>query len=271
MARFDLPQSKLRTRRRKRRVVVAILWFALIAFFAGGVVGLTYLPHLRVVEVSVEGVEGTEAQAVERIVREHLEGRYVFVFPRNNVLIYPRSQIVSDLHAEYPIFATVEVRAKNLRTLHVVVAKRTPEALWCGEARAAPAPCFLLDEQGVAYELAAQSAGLAYTTYYGSLAGGVLPRQYLAEDPYRSLTALAAALEAELGTRVASVEVDHAGDVRLHFAHGFEIIFVLEDGGGDVYERFVLALQAQPFKEHPVSDFAYLDLRFGDRLYYKLK
>src|SRR3990167_7036714 len=98
MARVDLPPSKLRTRRRKRPGVVAILWFALIAFFAGGVGGLTYLPHLRVVEVSVEGVEGTEAQAVERIVRENLEGRYVFVFPRNNVLIYPRSQIISDLH-----------------------------------------------------------------------------------------------------------------------------------------------------------------------------
>ena len=32
-----------------------------------------------------------------------------------------------------------------------------------------------------------------------------------------------------------------------------------------------LALEAEPFKGHALSDFEYLDLRFGDRLYYKLK
>jgi len=47
--------------------------------------------------------------------------------------------------------------------------------------------------------------------------------------------------------------------------------FAVADAAGDTFERFSLALGAGPFLEHPLSDFAYLDLRFGDKLYYKLK
>jgi len=49
------------------------------------------------------------------------------------------------------------------------------------------------------------------------------------------------------------------------------VIFALSDSGGDVYERFVLALTAEPFEGRSTGDFEYLDLRFGDRLYYKLR
>ena len=55
------------------------------------------------------------------------------------------------------------------------------------------------------------------------------------------------------------------------FASGFVLKFALSDAGGDVFERFSLALAAEPFLGRSLSDFLYLDLRFGDKLYYKLK
>jgi hypothetical protein len=176
-----------------------------------------------------------------------------------------------DLLKEFPIFASAEVRTKNLRTAQVTVVMRTPKALWCGETREASVPCLLIDETGVAYEIAAEFAGPVYTTYYGSLAEGALPRQYLTEEKFRSLAALVAALEEHQDTRVVSVAADKTGDARLRFAGGFELIISLQDAGGDIYERFTLALTAEPFSEHGIHDFEYLDLRFGDRLYYKRK
>ena len=140
-----------------------------------------------------------------------------------------------------------------------------------GEAFATKVSCLLLDEEGVAYEPAAQFAGPVYTTYYGVLKEGALPRQYLTEESFRSLVAFATALEEHQQTRVATVAVDKAQDVNLYFTNGFKLMFALRDGGGDVYERFVLAMEAQPFKNRTTADFEYLDLRFGDRLYYKLK
>jgi len=46
---------------------------------------------------------------------------------------------------------------------------------------------------------------------------------------------------------------------------------LVSDSGADVLERIALALQSEPFAKRSLTDFAYLDLRFGDKLYYKLK
>jgi len=271
MARVKLPESKLRARRRRRRWAAAALWVVLILLFVGGVVGLTHLPHLRVVAVEAEGVEGTEAALVRQEVFEHLAGRYFYLVPRDNIILYPHADIVAGLLKQFPTFATVEVKAKTLRSLNIVVTKRSPEALWCGAARATPTPCFILDEQGVAYEAAADFGGAVYTIYYGELAKSALPRQFITEETSRALMALTEAFEEQQDMRVVSVEVDSVNDVYLHFVNGFELIFALGNSGGDIYERFVLALTAEPFVEHSITDFEYLDLRFGDRLYYKLK
>ena len=271
MARVQLPESRLRARKRRRRNAIVAVWAVLILAIAGLVVGIAHLPHLRVVQVEVAGVEGAEAKAVEKAVLTHLVGQQFVLFPRSNVLMYPRSAIVEDLLAEFSDFSNVQVRATTLRALRVEVTKRTPKAVWCGVAEDRKEPCLLLDQKGVAYEMGAQFAEPVYTTYYGPLAAGSLPRQYTSEETFRSLVALVAALEERQGTRIVSVVTDQAGDARVHFIGGFELIFALQDGGGDVFERFMLALGAEPFAGRSVGDFEYLDLRFGDRLYYKLK
>ena len=271
MARVQLPESKLRARKRRHRVVVVALWATLALLFVGGIAFATHLPHIRIVEVTVTGVEGTEAQSVVSAVKARLAGNYLFIFPRNNVLLYPRSSISAELLRKNPMYASIDINPKNPRALEVVVAKRTPKSIWCGEARLSPSPCLLLDERGVAYEAAPAAQQIVYTSYFGLLKGNTLPRQYLTEEEYRSLVALVLALEADQESRIATVEVDGTKDVRMRFAGGFELIFALKDGGGDVYERFTLALTAEPFTTHSLSSFEYLDLRFGDRLYYKLK
>ena len=57
----------------------------------------------------------------------------------------------------------------------------------------------------------------------------------------------------------------------MRFADNFTLIFTLVDQGGDVFERLTLALTSGPMAAHKLGDFQYLDLRFGDKLYYKLK
>ena len=72
---------------------------------------------------------------------------------------------------------------------------------------------------------------------------------------------------------IQSIAVDPSSDVYINFATGtstFEIIFALADTA-NAYQRFALAQESSVFQQYPLSDFAYLDLRFGDKLYYKLK
>jgi hypothetical protein len=185
-------------------------------------------------------------------------------------MLYPREEIRLRLLRDFPNLSQAVIGGENLTTLAIVVSERKAQALWCGPSLALAGACYLLDAQGVAFAPAADFGGEIYTEYYGPVSGES-PQQFLALDTYRALSATVDALKDKVADdSLDSVEAS-AEDARVHFKSGFELIFSLKDGGADVLERFSLALTAAPFTTHALSDFEYLDLRFGDKLYYKLK
>lgn len=270
MARVDLPQSKLRARRRRQKLFTTLKIAAIVAVVVGFILGISWLPHLRIVNVVVKGAEGSAARAIEDTTLNYIAGTYTLLFPKNNILMYPKSALTKELHEKFPRLADVQVYAEDFRTLGVEVRERTPGSLWCGESLAAQGPCLLMDESGTAYEVAAEFSGVVYTEYFGAATAG-MPRQYLEPEQFNSLSALVQAFKDKEGESIARVVVDEHNDVRATFTNGFTLMFTLNADSGDVYERFLLAKTAEPFTTHTLTDFDYLDLRFGDRLYYKLK
>lgn len=266
-----LPASKLKVRRRKRRAVLLGLFVLLVLIFAGGAAALMWLPQVRITQVEVIGTESVAPSAVGGEVRDVLTGTYLGIVPRNNALVYPKEEVRARVAAAFPVFNTVEVVAKQLTVLTVAVVERAPEALWCGLSLATTSPCYLLDDHALAYAPAADFSGMVYTRYYGE-ATGTVPKQYLTQERYHSLFALVEELKTHpLAGQVTAVEVSEEGAVNVHFTSGFVLIFSLDDPGGDVLERLALALTAEPFASRALAEFEYLDLRFGDKLYYKLK
>lgn len=278
MARVALPQSKIRAKRKKRRIVLAaIVVGILLALLAL----LSWISHLSFARISVVEVEGTHTISKEAVVaaaHEALAGSYLYLFPRDNIFLYPKFAIQHALTKKIPTLASVEVRAVNFQTLKVTVKERARKALWCGNIVQIEGACFWLDSDGSAYSsvgdiaLALNSASSTYERYYGELVGTSTPKQYLTRDGFRSLSALVDAIaEQQKDNYVVSVAVERSGTVRMTFKNDFTLIFNLDAAGADVYQRFILALGADVFVEHSLSEFSYLDLRFGDKLYYKLK
>lgn len=265
--------SRLRERRRRRVLIMAgavllclVLLFAACALFFNA-------SFARISHVDVSGEDVIPATSVEEVVRHDIAGDYLWVFPKNNIFLYPRGTIERDVLALFPTLKTAGVHAKNFQTISVVVVERTPQALWCGDTVSQErGTCLLLDENGLAYANAPSYSGAVYQTYYGSLPRGSLPKQFLSPEEFRTLEALAAAFQKKLTPdTLTSVFVDSNSDVHLQFKGGYEIMFALRDDTGQIFDRFSLALTSAPFASHSLSDFEYIDLRFGDKVYYKLK
>ena len=271
MARVELPESRLRLRKRRRRVRLTVVLAAGILLLLSGAVDLAYLPALQISAVQVEGAQTVSSSTVEAFVRERLEGSYAYILPKTDIFLYPKRSIARALVAAYPQFASVDVHAVDFRTIAVAVVEREPRALWCADR------CYLMDENGVVYGEAPVFSAPVYTTYQGTTTGERLPKQFLAPGEFLPLSALVDAIAQKIpGERLQEVEVDAQFDVQMHFegaapagGQGLTVRFALHDEGGDVLERFTLALSSAPFKDKPLSGFEYLDLRFGDKLYYK--
>jgi hypothetical protein len=273
MARVALPESSLRARRRRRRLFTALLVALFLVAALGVAVWTSRTTYLALTSVEVRGVNQLSGDDLRLSVSRELEGSYFYLFPHRNVFLYPKEKIRADLLAANPAIKGVTVSPLDLHTLAVVIVERTPSALWCGAAQSASSTCLYLDEDGLAFARAPDfPGGEEYRRYYGALAIGPLPRQYLSPAEFHSLSALVDAVaKHQAPDSVDVVYVDEEKDAHIYFKSGIELIVTAADDGGRIYERFLLALQTSPFEKHPLSDFQYLDLRFGDHLYYKLK
>ncbi len=267
---MELPESRIRARRRERRTRFFILLGILAILFIGSFIWMSWTPALRIETIVVEGAKTVLPGAVEAPVREELKGRRLLVLANDNIFLYPRSRIEQDLLARFPIFKDVELRAQDFRTIIVSVLEREPRALWCGASVESPVPCLFIDEDGVAYGSAPQFSVPVYVEYYGRLSEHTLPN-FLNSEQFRSLSALVDALsQLDADDSVHQVQADEL-NATAQYQSGFKLTFPLSHNSGDVFERFTLALESEPFKDKKLKDFEYLDLRFGDKLYYKLK
>ena len=271
MARIKIPESQARARRRKRGLLRLSLASLGMLAAAGGCVYLAWQPFARIGAVSVAGAAGVATSTLEQFVRNDLAGVYAGVFPRDSALIYSSGRVAQDMRVAFPSLRSVSVSRSGFTGFSVEVSDRQPVALWCGSSTDAPEPCLYLDESGLAYGQAPVFSGVnPYPTYYGTLGGEDLPRQFLTREMFRALVALLSAMGQDTGT-FASVLVDTDGDVTARFSSGIIVRFVLADDAATVLKHFTLALESGPFSSHTLADFEYLDLRFGERLYYKLK
>ncbi len=277
MARVALPQSKVRARRRRRRIIVLSLAAGILVLLLGALVWLSHAAFMRITTVDVSGETALSADTISNAVLADISGSYVYVFPKNNIFLYPKFKTEADLTTQMPTIAKVSVNAKDFHTLSVSVTERARKALWCGAAVTNAQSCYWLDQDGLAYAdehqgFSIEEATSSYEHYYGSLSNGVLPLQFLTPEEFHSLSALVDALaQNQQSNTIQNIEVSGAGDVHVTFANTFVLIFSLSSAGADVYQRFVLALGSDVFAGHSLASFQYLDLRFGDKLYYKLK
>ena len=265
MARVDLPQSRLRARRKRMRLRLALVSLAALALLLVLIVGLTHLPFLQVRRAEVSGTRTLATSTVAGYIEESIAGYYLFVIPKRNIFIYPKRDIADGLLKRFPELRAADVHANDFHTIAADVVEREQKALWCESMR-----CYLMDQGGVVYGYSEGDDG--FVSYRGKTEGDSLPRQYLTPEKFESLFALVDAMSQKLpDSPVETVAVDAHDDAEATLRSGFVLRFALGDAGGDVFERFTLALTSAPFLEHALADFLYLDLRFGDKLYYKLK
>ena len=274
MARVVWGEWRFKARRRKRRVLWASAVCAALLFVVLCSIFLARASFLRITNVMVSGTSVTPPSVIQALTQQNITGNYLFFYPKNNILLYPKNAIRQELSTQFPTFKSVDIYVGppdgGFHKLAIVVVERQPTALWCADASSST--CFLLDADGLAYAAAPSYSGDAYKKYSGIATSGTLPWQYLTPQEFHSLSALVDAIaKKESADTVATISVDANNDVHVVFVSGFELMFALHDDTGKLFERFGLALAAAPFMAHPLADFEYLDLRFGDKLYYKLK
>lgn len=270
--RKDPPPKKqvpLRERRRRARI---ILFSILGVLCLVSIVGLHYVltrPSLRISEVRVTGTELQDPSEIIAYANTFfVSSRWRYV-PLNSIFSYPRNEIRVSIERRYPRLESVKVSRDGLfgTVLTIEVTERAAYGVWCVDESALA--CFIFDKTGYIYidkkslGRAAPSSiifsgGVTSTAPIGTIfLSGKLAQ---ASDIITRMTAV--------GFPVTHFSLQQEGDFRVRLAAGFYVKGTFEQSVDTFLKNFQLVTVSEELRTR-LSELEYMDLRFGNRVYFK--
>jgi cell division septal protein FtsQ len=275
--------SPVRARRRRTRLVIALFSLIIIAGAAYGISWASYLPQYSVSAVTVDGANIVPAKLIYDYVESRLYAGTRPFLSKDNIFLYNPGALEREIVGFFPRIASATVTRSSLlaTAVTVTVKERQPFALWCADA--AQADCYEMDGTGFIFAQVPPSIASDATTTAGQqyvFQGGIgtsvsttanqspIGRTFVgAHMP--GIIALLQML-GQAGFTPAGAAVENDQDFRVPLAQGFYIKASFGEDPENIVSNLQLVLSSDALagKENQLE---YVDLRFGDRVYYKLQ
>lgn len=271
---FRAPEKRptLRDKRRKIRLVALGAILAVCATIAWGVHAFSHLPQLTVQRIEVRGASRVPAQLVSEYAASVLDDERFHYIARRNIFFLPARAIADAIVENFPRVASATLVREHLfsTTLVITIEERQPFAHWCIDPGDALTSCFFLDQSGFIFAESSDLTELPKSLYRfsgGSRNVEQIGRTF-APGTFAHMLDVLAALEAEGHVAVAAT-LQNDEDFWVSLERGF-YIKVSRETEPHVLVRnleLVLGSSALAGKEDSLE---YIDLRFGNRVYYKV-
>lgn len=246
-----------------RQILIGLAVVTTVVLLLTAVWHLTRLPSLTISTVTAAGGETIEASAVVAAVEAELSGTYGKFIPKRFFLFYPQNGVRKAAEGVERV-RDVLVERVSMTEIAVTYGEHTPYALWCKEESVDE--CLFLNDQGYAYATAPHLDGGNFVRYHQAALAPAVGSSVLPADDFWNTISLTKLLAAD-NIFVAKAEVDEAGDVYYILTTGGEIRATLRDEAKQVAENVRTVLSTKEFSHLRSSDFNYLDVRFGNKVY----
>lgn len=271
-------RSPLRRRRRRTRLIIAFVLLLILATAVYGVHLASYVQRFTIQTVDVQGVQNIPPDLIRTFVESELDdGSYHFL-SRKNIFLYPRAVIVAGIARNFPRVssASASLASPLSNTLIVTVDERTPYAKWCSDdfdaaIATSTGQCYVMDSQGIVFAESGDSLSPGLNIVYtGGIASSSAPiGSTFAPGHIAGFAALIKML-GNAGFTTLGISIDNEQDFFVHLQQGF---FIKASYGVDAAQlvrnlQLILSSDALTGKEDSIE---YVDLRFGNRVYFKLK
>lgn len=275
-----------------RRKAIFILAFLLLFFTIGGAIYLLRLPRWQVQKVQVEGLGTLREEEVIAKAFQFLDGSYAYLIPRRSVAVAPIEQLEHFLRKEFPIISSVNVDREYPHTLKIYIKERELWAMYCvfGSEQFPPSvflppggggeeggqvptqgKCVYIDETGFAYEKAPNSTGSLILKVRSDGEAVSLASQAIPSGKAEKLRRISEVFKQKLDIETVGYELFSKipDEARAVTAAGFKIWLKLDDDIENTAKVLKTVLDEE-IKDNR-EDLEYIDARFGNKVFYKLR
>lgn len=227
---------------------------------------LSALEATTIHTIQIEGNEALSQRELFEVARPYLRGYYFGLFTKRHILLYPRSRIEGAVSQRFPRVGYVDVDLENLTTISLTVTERKTIGHYCLDETT----CYLIDDAGFIFAPAFRFTHDSTFMYLDENATTTDPigSQFLSPPAFRALRIFVESVESQ-DVSIEYVRVETPNRFVLVMEKGGDIIFDPEDGYDHLLGNLTIVLSSRDFEDAGAIE--YVDLRFGNRIFYKAK
>lgn len=256
-----------RRRARRRRI-----WSILISLcFLIAISLLVYASRLEqflISEVVISQGDIVASETLSSSIQKKLSEKYLWLVPKANAFIFPRSSIEEGLYKEFPRLESVALNLEGFRTLSVEVKERKPSAIYC----AGDSECFFLDKDGLIFAYAPSFTDGVYFVYSSNeVIENPLGKNFLPTEEFERLSKFVKSLET-IGIVSTELGITTYG-YELTLVAGGKILWNKDSSPNLIYANLEAFLNNSAIKSEPnfLGRISQLDLRTENKVFYRFK
>ncbi|MCB9806074.1 hypothetical protein H6775_02850 [Candidatus Nomurabacteria bacterium] len=261
--------SKFAQRRKKILIWKISLSVIFIILIVWGTSSLSRLSSLQISNVVVQGDNFINKEEVKSRVEEHISGNYFLGYSRSNFLLFPRGHIKDDIKNQYSALKNIQLNLSGTHTLKMVLDEYQPKALWC--RRTESRNCYLVNEDGLVFLPEPLINEYDFFEMYDVISeGDILGQSYVSADFFHSIIKFEELLS-RLEIKFKKIETEDGHTFTLTTGEGTRLIFDVDDNVVDIFDNLQTVIDQDAINKAQFSNIDYIDLRFGNRVFYKIK
>ncbi len=275
--------SKLEEIKKRKNKIFKIKLFIFFILFILFIIGLSFLSKwqkLNIETIQIEGNKVLDKEDLEILVKNELNKKYIWLFPKSNIIILPKNKIKKDLLNQFGRIETINFNLNNFNTLEIKITEREALYTWCGEVLPEitlpkeQENCKFVDLNGFVFDKAPFFSGNVYFRFYGTLENSIYKEnnfiQYV--DFIEKIKILGLVPVALFEKEDGETEIYLSLNVPLKDAP--KIIFNNKEDYDILFENLKIGVDTSPLKNNLKDNYinlSYIDLRFNNKVFYKFK
>jgi len=281
-----LNSKHLEELKRKKRKILRnkIIFFAIIfIIFLTGLVFLSKWKNLNINTIRVLENKVVETRDIVNVIYSEINGNYLGLFPKTNFILVPNKAIKNELHAKFKRLKDIKIDTTDTNTLEVTVSEYNGKYTWCGndislDELPEENKCYFLDDNGYIFDEAIYFSGNVYFKFFGKIKDGLENPigSYYIPNTFQKIESLIEDLK-QTGVKLSSLNMKDDGDIEIYLKpidtlNTPKLILKSTSDFNQVVENLQSVLTTEPFQsdfKNKYSSLLYIDLRFGNKVYYK--
>lgn len=259
------PEVKKKKNRFSKKNLSGIGLFFLFALFLGTATYLSTLPIFQIEQYEINGNYAVEKSEIESRLNNALSGFYFYFIPRKNYFLVMTGSIQKNLFDAFPRIEEVSVKKKPFSSLSIQIKEREPWAVYCSQK------CFFIDKSGFAYEESFINSGNLIKLIKGDDDNISIGKYAINNETINifsnvenkiNLLGLGSVTEYGLSSKLPE-------ELKIKTGGGFYLLFNSTDNWDKIFTVLETVLSEEIKEKRTNLD--YIDLRFGNKVFYKFK